>query len=173
MNCYILTGGRSTRMGRSKAALFLADVAKAAVPVFDRVIAVERHGAQATEIETIFEELHADEAPVFGVVRALQHARARSFVLATDYPLITTALLRRLRDAFEETTAPVLMPVWEGAPQPLCAGYAPELLPLLERRIAEGKLALRDLGGETIEITGNDLFNVNTAAELAEAEKLR
>lgn len=173
MNCYILTGGRSTRMGRSKSELFLEEIARTASRVFERVIAVERHGAEPPKIETIFEEAHEGEAPIFGVVRALRHARGRCFVLATDYPLITTALLAKLRAAFEKTAAPLLMPVWEDAPQPLCAGYAPELLPLLERKIAEGRLGLRDLQGETIAVTGRDLFNVNTPEDLQEVEKLR
>jgi len=173
MNCYILTGGGSTRMGQSKAALFLADVAKAAAPVFDRIIAVQRHAGEPAAIETIFEEPHQDQAPIFGVVRALQHARARCFVLATDYPLITTELLRGLRAAFESTEAPLLMPICDDVAQPLCAGYSPELLPVLERRIAEGRFALRDLGAETIVVTGKDLFNVNTPADLEEAQRLR
>lgn len=173
MNCYILTGGRSTRMGRSKAAMFLDDVTRAAAPVFDRVIAVQRNGDPPAKIETIFEDEHEDAAPVFGVLRALQHAKAKCFVLATDYPLITSALLRKLRVAFEKSTANVLMPVWEDAPQPLCAGYAPEVLPLLEQRITDKRYALHDLDAERIAITGKDLFNVNTPADLEQAERLR
>lgn len=161
------------RMGRSKAALFLDDVVKAATPVFDRVIAVERHDGAPAKIETIFEEEHESEAPIFGVARALQHANGRCFVLATDYPLITAEFLRRLRVAFERTSAPVLRPVWQGIAQPLCAGYSPEILPLLEQRIAQKRLSMYDLPAESVAIDGNDLFNVNTPADLEEAERLR
>ena len=173
MNCYILTGGRSTRMGRSKSALFLEGIARTAAVVFDRVIAVQRHGEEPTSIETIFESPHEGEAPVFGVVRALQHCNGRCFVIATDYPLITPDLLRTLRGAFERTTAPLLMPVWQNVTQPLCAGYSSELLPMIEQRIAERRLALYDLWCETIAIDGDALFNVNTPADLEEARKLR
>lgn len=177
MNCYILTGGRSTRMGQSKAALFLDDVVKAASSAFDRVIAVQRHGMEPLSIETIFEEPHEGEAPLFGVVRALQDCKGRCFVVATDYPLITTPFLRDLRRRFESSDALVLMPVWRNVPQPLCAGYSSDLLPVLERRIAEGSLDLRGLLGEvravTVAVEGNALFNVNTPAEREEAQKLR
>ncbi|HEY3055609.1 MAG TPA: molybdenum cofactor guanylyltransferase [Thermoanaerobaculia bacterium] len=177
MNCYILTGGRSTRMGQSKTALFLDRISAAATAAFDRVIAVQRHNMERLRIETIFEEPHEVEAPVFGVVRALEHCDARCVILATDYPLITTALLRDLRSRFESSGAPLFMPVWRGAPQPLCAGYSADLLPILRRRISEGKLDLRGLLDEvpaaTVEIEGNELLNVNTPAEMEEAERLR
>ncbi len=173
MNCYILTGGRSTRMGRAKSELFLDTVVKAASPVFDRVIAVQRHGMDKLPIETIFEDEHEGEAPIFGVVRALRHSAGRAFVVATDYPLITSEFLRTLRTAFERTTAPLLVPVWHGVPQPLCAGYSSQLLPALEQRIAQRRFTLRDIPGDTMVVEGNELFNANTPADLQEAERLR
>ncbi|HSP14627.1 MAG TPA: molybdenum cofactor guanylyltransferase [Thermoanaerobaculia bacterium] len=177
MNCYILTGGRSARMGRSKAALFLGTISAAAAPAFERIIAVQRHGTETLSIETIFEESHEHEAPVFGVVRALQDCGGRCFVLATDYPLITTDFLRDLRSRFEASEAPVLMPVWQGVPQPLCAGYSSGILDTLQRRIAENRLDLRGLASEVptvlVDVEGHALVNVNTPAELEEAERLR
>ena len=173
VNCYVLTGGHSTRMGRSKAEMFLDRVAAAAAPAFEQVIAVQRAGQDPTSIETIFEERHDGSAPVFGVIRALQHANARCFVLATDLPLLTTALLRRLRAQFERSSAPALVPRWRGELQPLCGGYAPALLPALQRRVAEGKLDL--LGIVAVEaavvgVSGDELTNVNTPDE---AERLK
>ena len=50
MNCYVLTGGRSTRMGRSKSDLFLGRIVDAAAPVFDGVIAVQRFGQPPASI---------------------------------------------------------------------------------------------------------------------------
>ncbi len=164
-------------MGRSKAALFLHKIVAAAGPAFDRLIAVQRHGMEPLAIDTIFEEAHEGEAPLFGVIRALQDCRARCFVLATDYPLMTTDFLRGLRARFETSPASVLMPVWQGVAQPLCAGYSAEILATLQRRIAENRLDLRGLASEVrtvlVEVEGNELFNVNTPAELREAERLR
>ncbi len=164
-------------MGRSKAELFLHQIVAAASPVFERVIAVQRHGTERLLIDTIFEQPHKHEGPLFGVVRALQDCKDRCFILATDYPLITTDFLRDLRRRFDATEAALLMPVWQGVPQPLCAGYAAAMLPILQRRIVEGKLDLRGLMTEAetalVEVEGNALFNVNTPAEMEEAERLR
>lgn len=176
MNCYILIGGRSRRMGRSKSELFLDRVARVASDVFDEVIAVQRHGTAAANIPTIFEAPHDDQAPVFGVARSLDHARERCFVLAVDYPLITVEILRHLRTRFEASNALLLAPVWSSKTQMLCAGYAPELLPRIEQRIATKRYDLRGLAGDDeaeiiaedglrAEFAGEPLMNVNTIEE--------
>lgn len=157
MNCYILVGGRSARMGQSKAGLFLDRVVDAARPVFDDVIAVQRPGGEPMRIETIFEEPHEDDGPIFGIVAALRHANARCFILAVDYPFITAEALGMLRDDSRVACG-----------QPLCAVWDPALLPQLEARIASGR---RDLHGlwERGMIDGNvrhALTNVNTPEDL-------
>jgi len=176
VNCYVLTGGRSTRLGRSKADLFLRRIVAAASPVFDDVIAVQHDGPPWAGITTIFDEQRSQEGPVFGVIRALEHARDRCFILATDYPLITAETLRDLRSRFEKCGAPLFVPVWQGIPQVLCAGYSAELLPVIRRRAADGKLDLRGLIDEiesiTVEVSGDMWLNVNTPADLQKAERL-
>jgi molybdopterin-guanine dinucleotide biosynthesis protein A len=176
MNCYILIGGRSRRMGRPKEELFLDRVANVASEVFERVIAVQRNDGAAVTIETIYESPHDDQAPVFGVARALEHARERCFILAVDYPLITAAILRHLRERFESSSALLLAPMWSGKTQMLCGGYDPRLLPRIEQRIAAKRYDLRGLASETeAEILAEDelrksfdgepLMNVNTVEE--------
>jgi molybdopterin-guanine dinucleotide biosynthesis protein A len=184
MNCYILIGGRSRRMGRPKEELFLDRVASTAAEVFETVIAVQRNGGVAASIETIFERSHDDQAPVFGVDRALEHARERCFILAVDYPLITVAMLVYLRDRFESSSALLLAPVWSGKTQMLCAGYDPTLLPRIEERIAATRYDLRGLAFESeAEILAEDdlrkrfdgepLMNVNTMADAESMQLIR
>ena len=157
MNCYILIGGRSRRMGRPKEELFLDRVAIAASEVFENVIAVQRNGGAAASIETIYESAHEDQAPVFGLARALEHARERCFILAVDYPLITTSILRHLRERFESSSALLLAPIWSRKTQMLCAGYDPELLPRIEARIAAKRYDLRGIASESeAEIVAED-----------------
>jgi molybdopterin-guanine dinucleotide biosynthesis protein A len=183
VNAYILVGGRSRRMGASKTELFLDRVVAAAAPVFDEVLAVNRHDAEPLPIRTIFEELHEGEGALHGVARALADARARCFIIAVDFPLVTTNLLQFLALRFEECDAPLLVPEWDGVAQPLCAGWnAPSVLPLVERRLAEGNLEVRSLiveAGAAIiperelraRFSGEPLMNVNTPEQRAEAER--
>jgi molybdopterin-guanine dinucleotide biosynthesis protein A len=163
MNCYVLAGGRSRRMGRSKPELFLDRIAAAARAAFDEVIVVDR----------AFEGEHQDEGPIFGIEAALRHAQQdRCFILAVDYPLITTEVLSYLRDRAG-------IPVWRGKPQPLCAVYDTLLLPLVEARIAKRQFDVHGLideaGVEMIpeselrtRFAGEPLLNVNTPQDLEE-----
>lgn len=158
MNCYVLAGGRSRRMGRSKRELFLARVMAAARQVFDDVIVLD------------YEE--GEQGPIFGIQRALEDARDRCFVLAVDYPLITTAVLRFLKDNGG-------VPVWNGKPQPLCAVWSKDLLPEIEQRIAAGRFDLHGLNEQAIiaeaelrqRFEGEPLMNVNTPEEWKAAER--
>ena len=184
MDCYVLTGGRSARMGQSKADLFLSRLTAVATPVFDRVVAVERPDGEMRSLPTIFESPHDGDGPIFGVARSLADAIERCFILAVDLPLLSTAVLRDLRDRFEHSSAEMLVPMWDGAPQVLCAGYSTKVLPLVERRIASGRLSLRrlldDADVQLIDervlraaFPGEPLMNVNTPADLIAAEKIK
>ncbi len=190
MNCYLLVGGRSSRMGCSKASLsfgdstFLGRAAERAGAVFDEVIAVERSDGEPLDgLHVIREDAHADRAPLFGVIRALEDADGKAFLLAIDYPLLTTDLLAFLRDRFAASAALLLAPRWRGKLQMLCAGYDSALLPRLRARVADGRLDLRGLiaeeESEVIEeeelrrrFNGDPLMNVNTPEELEEARSL-
>lgn len=190
MKCYVLVGGRSRRMGRSKVDLpfgsstFLDRVTAAAFPLFDEIVAVQRAGgATVGELRTIFEEDHEQDGPVFGVMRALQDAERRCFVVAVDYPLITTEILDELARRFRASRARMLVPIWRGRAQMLCAGYDASLAETLASRIAAGKYDLRGLidevGAEVVAETelrrhfaGEPLMNVNTPEELEEARRL-
>lgn len=190
MHAYLLAGGRSSRMGRPKidvpfgGSTFGAIVAGAAKPVFDEIICVQRSGgAPMANLETIYEAEHPDTAPIFGVACALEHAGSECFILAIDYPLITTGVLRYLRDRFTASGAPMLVPMWRGRAQMLCAGYSASLLPMVNARIEQGRFDLRGLieaSGALVvaedelraRFDGEPLMNVNTPAELEEAESV-
>ena len=161
-------------MGASKVALFLDRIVAAARPVFDDVIAVERaNGATYGTLRTIAEKPHEHEAPIFGVARALEHAKDRCFILAVDYPLITSDVLRFLRDR-------AALAEWNGKPQMLCAVWDVALLPRIEERIAQGRFDLHGLLETEIipeeelrrRFRGEPLMNVNTPEELERAERL-
>ena len=187
MDCYLLVGGGSTRMGRSKLDLpfagstFLQRVLAAARPVFDAVTAVQRPGGPAVDsLRTIYESAHELQAPVFGLWRALQDAKGRCFMLAIDYPLLTSDVLRYLAGRVSQSAAAMVVPRWNGKLQMLCAGYSPSILPNFEPRIASGQLNLRGLTDdlEIVEedelrarFAGEPLMNVNTPEELDEAAR--
>ena len=159
-------------MGESKVDLFLERIVAAAKPVFDDVIAVQRANGDATSIRTIYEDPHDDEGAIFGVARALHDARAKAFIIAVDYPLITADVLRYVKEREG-------MPVWNGHPQPLCAVWSADVLPRIEQCIAEKRFDLRTVGGQEMipeselraRFSGEPLMNVNTPEEWERAQR--
>lgn len=151
----------------------LGRVVAAAGGAFDRVIGVQRSGGDAVAVETIFEEPHEDEAPIFGVAAAIRHAHAKCFVIAVDYPLLTSESLRQLAARFEASEAPMLVPVWNGVPQVLCAGYGPVILPQIDAAVAVRKYDLQSVAAaaERIEVSGETWRSVNTIEELEEVRR--
>jgi molybdopterin-guanine dinucleotide biosynthesis protein A len=171
-------------MGRSKleielgGATFFDRAASAARAVFDNVIAVQRPGGAKLPIETIEEAPHDDQAAIFGLLAALEHAKATCFLLAVDYPLIDAEVLRFLRMRVETSSANVVVPRWDGRLQMLCAGYAHSVEATVAQRIASKQYDLHSLAGdaEIIEedelrarFGGEPLLNVNTPEELQSA----
>jgi cyclic pyranopterin monophosphate synthase len=168
----VLIGGRSRRMGSSKTDLFLDRIIAAAAPVFDEVIAVQRSGGdQSAGTRTIFEEEHEGDGAIFGLARALRDAQTDAFILAVDYPLVTSEVLRFIRDERG-------VPVWDGQQQPLCAVWSASQLPRIEERIAAGRYDLQALIEQEIipepelraRFPGEPLLNVNTPEELSMAK---
>jgi molybdenum cofactor guanylyltransferase len=103
-------------------------------------------------------------APLAGIVGALRVARTDVCVfLPVDVPYATPELVRELGEACRDSAVP------HGSPLP--GAYSRNALPLLERRLAAGELALRDALPEldtiTVEVDRRLLVNVNAPDELA------
>jgi molybdopterin-guanine dinucleotide biosynthesis protein A len=102
-------------------------------------------------------------APIAGVAAALRRAATDLVVvLPTDLPAVTPKLLHRLADAAADAAVPQT--------GPLPGAYRRSALPVLERRIAAGDLALRDALAEldvrVVEADPAELMNVNTPEDL-------
>jgi GNAT superfamily N-acetyltransferase len=84
-------------------------------------------------------------------------------VLPVDCPLVTARDLRLLAEACADAAVPPT--------GPLPGAYRMSALPALERALADGRLALRDIVSEldarTVAVPRERLANVNTTAELA------
>jgi molybdopterin-guanine dinucleotide biosynthesis protein A len=103
-------------------------------------------------------------APLAGVVAGLRAARNDVCVfLPVDVPLVTAATVRALGDACREAAVPIS--------GPLPGAYSRAALPLLERRLAGGELALREALSELctaiVPLDEALLANVNEPEELA------
>lgn len=167
----LLVGGASTRFGSPKALAryegeMLAERAYRVLnEAFERVVVV---GKAADGLELPFPVLDDESetrAAIVGVAAALRLADAEVVVvLPTDMPFVDAELLRALALAAEGAEAAV------PHSGPLPGAYCRSALPTLERRIAEGDLALYraciELEPRTLQWDEAALRNVNTPADL-------
>jgi molybdopterin-guanine dinucleotide biosynthesis protein A len=168
----LLVGGGSSRFGSPKAlaALDGETLGERAYRVlneaFERVMAVGKEGDALPLPFPVFDDGSDERAPIVGVAAALRLAETDiCVVLPTDMPFVGARLLNSLADAVEEADAAVVQT------GPLPGAYRRSALPVLERRIATGALALREALGEldtrVVEGEAAELRNVNTPADLS------
>ena len=165
----LLVGGASTRFGSPKALAQLDEETLAERgwrilgEACDERLAV---GKRADGLELPFEVIDdgtETRAALAGIVAGLGAASNELVAaLPVDMPFVTAALLHELAEACRDAAAP------RGAPLP--AVVRRSALPLLERRLAAGDLALhaalRELDAVEVETESALLVNVNTADEL-------
>jgi molybdopterin-guanine dinucleotide biosynthesis protein A len=177
-------------MGQLKSGLelggrtFFERVAAACAPVFEETVVVTKQGRGDFPLRTIHEANEDVAAPIIGLDRALEDAGGTPcWVLAVDYPLISSELLAWLRTRFEGVEADMVVP-WVGSKMHvLCAGYRPIIAASVKERIARGELQLKGLVGvHTALIVGEreilsrfkpfELTNVNTPADYDEIRRI-
>jgi molybdopterin-guanine dinucleotide biosynthesis protein A len=166
----LLVGGASRRFGSPKAlARFNGKTfAEQAWGVLGTACAERLAFGKAADGLQLPFAVHDDgddlRAPLVGIVAGLRAARNDVCVfLPVDVPLVTPQLVQALGEACEEAAVPQT--------GPLPGAYARSALTVLERRLADGELALREAFAElatvTIELDPAQLLNVNAPDELA------
>jgi molybdopterin-guanine dinucleotide biosynthesis protein A len=134
----LLVGGASRRFGTPKAlAMFdgetLADRGRRVLAeACDEVLVVGKAGELPFDV---IDDSADVRAPIAGVVAGLRAARHDVVIfLPVDCPSVTAGLLRHLGDACADAAVPQT--------GPLPGAWAKSALPLLERRLVAGPLAL-------------------------------
>ena len=148
----VLAGGRSSRMGSSKAALewhgstLLRRVTGIVGRVVSGPVVVVRAPGQelpplAAGVEVVEDEREG-RGPLQGLAAGLAALEGRSgaaYVSSTDVPLVHPAFVHAVVDALDDDVD-VALPIVHGYPQPLSAAYRVALRPLVEELLAEDRL---------------------------------
>ena len=140
VDAFILIGGRSTRLGRDKAFVELGGrslVSRAVQTLqgeFARLTVVAGNSLQfatqaiADGVPFIF-DLYENRGPLGGIHAALANTNTPwIFVLACDYPFVSTDVIRLLRDRVSDEFGAIIPEQDDGRLQPLCAFYKVELV---------------------------------------------
>jgi molybdopterin-guanine dinucleotide biosynthesis protein A len=179
---FVLTGGRSSRMGTAKAllpfrgGLLGAHIASVVESVCGPVTVVGDPVLNAPLGRPVVADLHAGIGPLGGIEAALAASQTPwILVAACDMPALTADFLQELiRAAKAQPDADAILPIPPGGPpNPLCGLYHQRILPRLREAIASGDYKVtRALNGTELRLlpveSGEAIRNANTPAEWQE-----
>jgi len=142
----VLTGGKSSRMGRPKALLpfdgepLIVQIVRHLKRVFAETVVV---AAPEQELPLLPVALVRDQVayqgPVSGIYRGLKAATKEvCFVTSCDAPFLDLALISHLLS--EISDCDVVVPFWQERFQPLHAVYRRSVAPLLHEQLERGEL---------------------------------
>lgn len=147
----VLAGGRSKRMGTDKAALMHPDgrpLARRAIDllsvVCERVVVSLRHDQELPPRIVEGENIHiardpegGSEGPLVGIIAAMRSfPDADWLVVACDLPRLDAETLHHLATSRQlDESLLAYRSEFDGLPEPLCAYYAAEALPILEQAL--------------------------------------
>lgn len=149
----VLAGGRSTRMGRPKAALewhgstLLHRVAGLVARAVDGPVVVVRASGQELPSlppgARVVDDAREGRGPLQGLAAGLAAAGAEAelaYVSSTDVPLLHPAFVSRVLTAAEREDVDVALPIAQGFRHPLAAAYRTSLLADVEELIAGDRM---------------------------------
>jgi molybdopterin-guanine dinucleotide biosynthesis protein A len=153
----VLAGGRSSRMGRSKALLdwhgtpLVVHLCRLLRAELGGPLVVVRAAGQALPalpagVEVVEDE-RADRGPLEGIAAGLRTVATRAdaaYVSATDVPLLVPAVVRLATSALQDGVDAVVPRIGDRM-YPLTAAYRVSLLPLVEGLLAGERLRALDL----------------------------
>ena len=165
----LLVGGASSRFGAPKALARLGDETLAErawrllTETCAETIAVGKRADALPLPFPILDDGSPVRAPIAGLVAGLRAARSEvAVVLPVDVPLLSPASIEALAAACVDAAVPPT--------GPLPGAYRKSALGVLEKRLAAGRLVLRDalteLDVRLVELEPRELANVNTPADL-------
>jgi molybdopterin-guanine dinucleotide biosynthesis protein A len=144
-SAFVLTGGKSSRMGIDKAFLpingrtLLSHAAEIAHGVSASVFLVG-DPAKFSGFGQAIPDAFRDCGPLGGIHAALVASpKDLNLVFAVDMPLLTTALLEYLARQADESGATVTVPCAGGCLQPLCAVYRKSFASIAEAALRAGR----------------------------------
>ena len=186
---FVLAGGKSTRMGRDKAAVTLngrtlLEHALAALRgVCHDVSILGRHDLYGP-LAPVYEDIFPGCGPLGGIHAALSNSQTQfNLIIGVDTPFLVPEFLSYMAERAIASAAVVTTPEIDDYTQPLCTVYSLDFLPIAEHalRLKNYKIVPLFPAGRTLVIKQSelrrfafaaDMFeNLNTPEDLARARR--
>jgi len=146
----VLCGGRSTRMGTSKAMLpfgpetMLQRVVRLLEPVVNPIVVVAARDQELPSLPpdvAVMRDEREAKGPLEGIragLKALPESMTAAYITSCDVPLLVPAFVSRMVELLGDYDIAVME--IDGFPHPLSAVYRREVLPRVESLLAEDRL---------------------------------
>lgn len=142
----VLTGGKSSRMGRPKALLpfdgepLIAHIVRSLQPLFREIVVVAASDQELPRLPvTLVRDEVAYQGPVGGIYYGLRASVGEfCFVTSCDVAFLNAPLISHLLSQI--LNYDVVVPYWENRFQPLHAVYRRSVMPLLKEQLERGEL---------------------------------
>ncbi len=185
----ILSGGKSSRMGRDKALAeidgtpMLQRVLNTAKPICGHIFLVSDHEAHRRFGVEMIPDAVKGIGPAGGILSALRHCRTPLLlVLGCDMPYLNTkGLSFILKTLTEKQNCEVCIPYVQLRPEPLVCAIRKTALPQWEKSVISGERKLENIivslpccicDGDDTTVFNNGFFtNINTPEELRNTTK--
>ena len=167
IDCYILAGGKSSRMGTDKGLLLfngkplVQRIIEQLSPVVNEVIIVSNNHKYEQFGLQVIGDLIKDIGPAGGIHAALSNTQSEQiFVVSCDMPFITTdaATFMMQHTGYSQ----IALPLFHGKIQPLFGVYSRQCLPKWKQLIEQGIIKLQEMVMHfdllKIDIQKNELF---------------
>ena len=189
-SCYILAGGKSSRMGQDKGLMPIPDktmvhlLTERVQSVFPSLKIVANNPAYNSFGYPVITDLKKDVGPAGGIHAALADSvHEQIFILSCDMPFVTLAGINHLMGYAENHD--IVLPHYKGNAEPLFAMLNKRCLPLWTLAIDRGIFKLQDIMANfntlSLDVTTEVIFdkdfffNVNTpeALEIAKQKLMK
>lgn len=139
INCIILSGGKSNRMGVDKAFLRLDNkfvievILNLAGTLFSNLIIAANDTEKYSKLGVdVFPDVYPNRGPLSGIHAGLLHSSAKiNFVVSCDMPLLKKSTIEHIIDRHEENM--ITLPKYNSRIHFACGAYDKSVLPAAEK----------------------------------------
>lgn len=182
MKTYILSGGKSSRVGEDKGLKLLNSqpmisyLIQTLKPITSELKIVANHPEYERFNLPIITDIFKEKGPLGGIYSALSNANDDAFILSVDSPFISEKSIRFLLQHHQKNM--ITVAISEGKVFPLFAVYPFKLKNEIEKKISEGKLKLlkfleeKECNPVEVPLSSIEKLNLNTPNDFDLAEQI-
>lgn len=177
ITAFILSGGKSSRMGTNKALLKIGDrqliqrMIELIEPLFSDIVISSNELELYEEFgKKIIRDIYQSRGPLSGIHSALSSVKTeKCFLISCDMPFISSQIINYLINY--ESEKEIILPKSDGRIQQLCGIYSKKILPKVDKLLTESMRNDTKLKGSIYELLERVETEIVDVSELSFYQK--